>query len=306
MLYFVLQFVYLTYMFGYFFFRILVALFAVLPFKVIYAIADFISWLLYGVVKYRRKVVESQLRKSFPDLDDESLRSITKASYTNLADIIVEAIKGFTMSESAFRKRYIFTNPELLDQYASGEKNILLAAAHYGNWEWAVISLPLWFQYPALGFYKPISNQYLEKYARKVRSRLGFMPIPIGQTSEYINKYKDQAAILLFITDQNNNSKKAHWVNFLGQETACPYGADKYARQLQDPVLYMHFERVKRGYYEIDLSVITDGNETLSEGIVTKRFMEILEQKLVKKPKNWLWSHKRWKRERSPEDRLIV
>ena len=293
-------------MFGYLFFRILVALFAVLPFKIIYKIADFISWFLYSVIQYRRKVVEAQLRKSFPDISEETFHSITKASYTNLADIIVEAIKGFTMSEAEFRKRYIFTNPGLLDHYASGGKNVLLAAAHYGNWEWAVISIPLWFPYPALGFYKPISNKYLEAYARKVRNRLGFIPVPVGQTSEYIAQYKDRAAILLFITDQNNNSRKAHWVNFLGQETACPYGADKYSRQLNAPVLYMHFDRIQRGCYSIDLSLITDGNEALPEGIVTKRFMKILENKLVHKPENWLWSHKRWKRQRSPEDKMIA
>lgn len=293
-------------MISYIFFRLFVFLFRILPFKVIYYIADFISWLLYKVIKYRRKVVEHQLRTSFPNLGNEELHTIAKKSYANLGDIIVESIKGFSMSEATFKKRYSFKNPELSNAYTSSGRAVILAAAHYNNWEWGAISIPLWFSDPSLGFYKPLSNKYMEKYARKIRGRFGFILVPIGNTSEYVNQYKDQAPTLIFVSDQYTHSKNAHWVKFLGQDTACPQGVDKYSRLLHAPVFYLHFERVQRGYYEISLEEITDGNEGLEEGVLTKRFMKTLEKDLIAKPENWLWSHKRWKRPRNADDNFIA
>lgn len=285
-------------MIGYIFFRAFVAFFAILPFKVIYKIADFTSWLLYKVIRYRRTVVETQLRNSFPLKSDEELQAIAKKSYINLGDIIVESIKGFSMSENEFRKRYIFTNPEISNQYTARGQSVILSASHYNNWEWGALTIPLWFSYPSLGFYKPLSNKYMEAYARKIRGRFNFILVPIGQTSEYIEKYKDQAATFIFVSDQSTWSKNAHWVTFLGQETACPHGIDKYYRMLNLPVFYLNFKRIRRGYYEVDLSTITDGTEILAEGEITQRFMKKLEEVLHEAPENWLWSHKRWKRKK--------
>lgn len=292
-------------MIAYIIFRIFVLLFSVLPFSVIYCIADFISWLLYRVIRYRRKVVETQLKTSFPNLSDREIQDITKKSYVNLGDIIVESIKGFSMSEDVYKKRYRFLNAESANQHTANGQGVILAASHYNNWEWGAISIPLWFSYPALGFYKPLSNTYLEAYAKKSRGRFNFILVPIGQTSEYIEKFKDKAPTLIFVSDQSTWSKHAHWVNFLGQETACPHGIEKYSKMLHIPVYYLHFERVRRGYYEIRLELLTDGKEHLAEGEITKRFMHTLEKDLQAKPENWLWSHKRWKRTRKPEEKLL-
>ena len=59
---------------GYFFFRTIVFLFWLLPFSIIYRLSDALAWLLYRVVKYRRKVVEEQLLRAFPDKNAAELQ----------------------------------------------------------------------------------------------------------------------------------------------------------------------------------------------------------------------------------------
>jgi KDO2-lipid IV(A) lauroyltransferase len=273
--------------------------FSFIPFNILYRLADVLKWLLFSVFRYRRHTVYQQLHMAFPKKSESEIDKIARASYQNLADIIVESIKGFTMSEQEFRKRYIFTNPEIAQKYAQEVKSTIQVGAHYGNWEWGAISYPLWFKAPVLGFYKPLTNEYMEEYGRKKRGRFKMELIPIGHTSEAFRQYGNDQATYVFVSDQSTWSDNAHWVTFLGQDTACPPGADKWGRHLECPVFYSDIQRIKRGFYEVTLHLLYDGKETLPPEEITIRYMKKLEDVLTYKPENWLWSHKRWKKKRS-------
>jgi Kdo2-lipid IVA lauroyltransferase/acyltransferase len=283
---------------GYLFFRFIVWIFAFIPFSLLYKIADFTQWLLFAVFKYRKKIVIQQLSISFPHMSDAEIDRIARASYQNLADIILESIKGFTMNEAEFRSRYKLANPELSESKTSNTRSTIHIAAHYGNWEWGAISYPLWFTGTVLGFYKPLSNRYIEKYGKVMRGRFDMLLIPISDTAKAFTQYANDGATYVFVSDQSTWSDKAHWVTFLGQDTACPPGADKYARQLHCPVFFIDIQRVRRGYYEVGITMLSDGKESLPEGEITARYMRKLEEIIVKQPENWLWSHKRWKKKR--------
>ncbi|PLX01850.1 MAG: hypothetical protein C0595_13200 [Marinilabiliales bacterium] len=54
-------------------------------------------------------------------------------------------------------------------------------------------------------------------------------------------------------------------------------------------------QRVKRGFYELELTVLADNPKELKDGEVTARLAAKLEEVIKKKPENWLWSHRRWK-----------
>ena len=283
---------------GYLIFRFIVWMFSFMPFGMLYKISDFTEWMLFSVFKYRKNVVIQQLRSSFPLKSEQEILKTARASYKNLADIILESIKGFTMTEAEFRKRYIFSNAELSLSNTHDTQSSIHIAAHYCNWEWGAISFPLWHRKPSLGFYKPLSNEYIEAYGKKKRGRFDLVLIPINDTANAFSKYANNGATYVFVSDQSTWSDKAHWVTFLGQDTACPPGADKYARQLRCPVFFTDIQRVHRGYYMVNHTVLTPGNESLAEGDITKRYMEQLEKIIIKCPENWLWSHKRWKKKR--------
>jgi KDO2-lipid IV(A) lauroyltransferase len=88
---------------------------------------------------------------------------------------------------------------------------------------------------------------------------------------------------------------KAYWINFLGRDTAFLHGPEKHAVTNNYVVMYIDVQRKKRGYYTIELSVLTDKPSQLSDGEITSRFAKKLESIIYKDPTNWLWSHRRWK-----------
>ena len=284
---------------GYLAFRGVVFLFWLLPFSAMYRLSNGVAWLMMNVIGYRKAFVSKQLRDSFPDKSSAEIDRIARASYLNLSDILLESMKGFSMSEADFNERFIFKNPELVHNSTEAGGNSMQMTAHYANWEWGVISVPLYLKRTIVGFYKPLSNPFIEKYGRKKRGQFGIQLVPIGETSTAFTRFADRPTAYFFISDQNTNSDKAHWVTFLNQDTACPYGGDKYARQYNLPTYYLDIQRIKRGYYEVTFEKFAINVPTLPEEEVTRRFMARLEKTIMAKPENWLWSHKRWKKKRA-------
>jgi len=68
------------------------------------------------------------------------------------------------------------------------------------------------------------------------------------------------------------------------------------ANQMDSAVVNASIYHVKKGYYEIELKVITKEPKKEEYGFITQSYIDILEQDIIKNPEYWLWSHKRWKK----------
>lgn len=283
---------------NYWSFRFSVLLFQLVPFWLLYFLSDVLSWQLYHIFRYRRKVVEQQLHNSFPQASEAQIQEWTRKSYHNLADIILESMKGFTMSTEQIMSRMNYKNTALLDKYRAKGQSFLLVAPHFCNWEWGVITLPLVLPHKTIGFYKPLSNISIENYTAQKRSRLGMQLAPTKTTAITFEQYKDQAACYIMMADQNPPSmQKSYWVNFLNQESACVIGPEKYARQYQLPIVLLRGRRTGRGNYDIVFTeLINPPYDTLAEGNITEVMMYEFEGVIAEQIPNWLWTHRRWKK----------
>lgn len=268
-----------------------------MPFWLMYGFSDFLYFLFFYVFKYRKKVVFHNLHSSFPEKSDDEIRTIAKKFYRHLSDILIEGIKGFKISKKQILKRHKLINPEFLNSYFERGQSVIVATAHYSNWEWGSLSGGLQSMYKLIGFYKPLNNKYVDNLLKKSRATCGMSLISIYETYKTFIKHQEDVFAYILASDQSpSNYKKAYWVDFLNHETACLHGIEKYARLLNYPVLYIHIYRVKRGYYEIKIEKILDNPSEYKEGEITKLYMNHLEKIITEKPYEWLWSHKRWKK----------
>ena len=64
-----------------------------LPMWVLYIISDILYLIAYKILGYRKKVVQNNLKNSFPDKTESELEKIKKKFYRHFFDIIVETIK---------------------------------------------------------------------------------------------------------------------------------------------------------------------------------------------------------------------
>ncbi len=279
-------------------FLFFVALIGIIPFWFLYRFSDFMYFLMRAL-GYRKSVIESNLKRCFPDKDDAFYKNLRAKIYHNLTDILIEGIKALSMSRRQINRRHKILNPELLEDAELKNKSIIAVTGHYGNWEWGSMSASLQSGRKIVALYKPLSNKYIDKILmNKARKRSGTHMLSIYETSQGFEKYAPQNAVFLMAADQSparGQKDRAYWVDFMGIKTAFLHGLEKYARKYDLPIVYIDIERIKRGYYEINLETLVASPKEMPEGEITALFAQRLEKQIRNKPENWLWSHRRWK-----------
>jgi Kdo2-lipid IVA lauroyltransferase/acyltransferase len=278
------------------FFLVTVGLIGILPFRLMYAFSDFLALMLRKVFRYRYEVVIENLNKTDLQLSDNERKELIREIYRNLSDILLEGIKSFSMSRSCVIRRHKLLNPEILDPFFREGRSIILVTGHIGNWEWGSLSAGIQTPYRIVGFYKPLKNKFINKVTGRSRSKFGTILAPIRQTSLSFDKYREVPTMFLMAADQNPvKVELSHWIPFLGRPTAFLHGPEKHARSNNYPVIFTTIDRVKRGYYELRLSLLSENPAEQDPGVLTKVYVEKLESVLRQTPHSWLWTHRRWK-----------
>lgn len=271
-------------------------LIGILPFRILYLFSDFARFFLHRIIGYRKKVIVQNLERCFPEKSKKEIDRLVSKSYKNLTDVMVEGFKGFTMSRKQMVKRHRIINPEILETYQGPAKSFITTPCHYGNWEWGAMAPSLQLDYQIIALYTPLSNPYLDRFVRKNRSRTGTLLASTRETSKIFDAFSDKRSVFIMAADQSpSKPEKAIWVDFLGQKTAFLNGPEKYARSKNIPVLFVDIQRVKRGFYTLELSFTSKNPKETEPGEITALYAKKLEEVIRKKPENWLWSHRRWK-----------
>ncbi len=272
---------------------------SIMPYPLLYLHSDFAFLMIYHVVGYRKKVVLKNIQNSFPEKSPEEHKKIMRKFYRHFCDLILESLKGFTISKKQLDKRFKLRNPEVSDAFFEKGQNLVMVGGHYNNWEILALGIGYQMKHLPIGIYKPLHNKYFDEKMKKTRQRFGLKLCPMKETKAHFMGDHGKPNGIIFAIDQTpSNTKKCHWMEFLNQDTPVFFGAEKYAREFDRPVIFCTIHKVKRGHYEAELEVITDTPNELPHGAITEMNTQRLEKDIIEKPEYWLWSHRRWKHKR--------
>lgn len=269
-------------------------LMSLLPFWVLYFFSDCLYCVLYYLIGYRRKVVQENLRNSFPEKTDTQRKKIEKEYFKYLADLMVETIKMITISKADLQHRVKLTNPEVMQRYVAENKSVTAVAGHYCNWEWAGLEFST--ESRLFFIYKPLSNKMFDDFFIKVRSRFGGVAVPMKQTMRTMVAHKNEFTVTVFAGDQTPIQADANYfTNFLNQPTAVFLGIEKIAKLINSTVIFYDMKRVKRGFYEYTIVPLVEEAKSSEPYQITEAHVKYLEMMINREPQYWLWSHRRWK-----------
>jgi len=267
-----------------------------LSWKNIFRISTALSWLLFDVAGYRKKVIHENLKNSFPDKSAEELEVIAQNFYIHFTDLILETIKFRTSSPDVIRDRLQGDLTIVNDLYKQNKSAIFLMG-HRGNWELANLFSSLEFSHDCIVVYRPLQNIVFDKWFLDYRTRFGAKLVPMDKIFKELLTPREKPFVVVLANDQSANPKTAFWTKFLNQDTGIFRGVEAIARKLNLPVLYAEFSKVenKRGYYHVDITTITEKPKEVPVNGILEKQIQILEQDIRLQPHNWLWSHRRWK-----------
>lgn len=270
---------------------------SILPFRLFYLVSDAVCFLVYRVIGYRKKVVRGNLELAFPEKNKDELDRIEKRFYTHMVDLFLEMIKSMTISKEEMLRRFQYTNIELLHKYEQEGKSIIMLAGHYASYEW-LMSLGYVIQHEGHAIYAPLSNKYFDRLVRRIRSRHNAFLVSRYKAIETIQSHlkNNTLAIYGFANDQSPQPHKAHyWRPFMGVTVPVFTNAERLAKKLDMTVMYIGVEKVKRGYYQATLKLLSDDPKSVPDYKITDEYTDLLEAQIRKDPAYYLWTHNRFK-----------
>ncbi len=270
---------------------------SILPFRMLYLFSDCVYVLIYYVIGYRKKTVNSNLRLVFPNKTENEIKIIRKKFYHHLCDMFLEMTKTMNISENELKKRFKIINPDEFRRLESINKSIILIFGHYASWEWSIV-IQNYINFEGLAVYKQLANPYFDKLVRAIRSKFNTTLVSTKETVGFINTLESNniRSITGFISDQSPRlTKGVYWNKFMGINVPCFTGAERLAKKLDFTTVYLKVTKVKRGYYEAEIITLAENSNAYPDYKLTDLFLTELEKQIYETPEYYFWTHKRWK-----------
>lgn len=272
---------------------------SLLPFPLLYLLSEGIYFLIYRVLGYRKQVVLTNLRNSFPEKSEGELKDIASRFYRWFCDLTLETLKTLTISKKAVRERVSFEGTEILEEYATKKQSVVLVLGHFGNWEFAGARYSQEKNIPQLYvIYHPLHNKGFDRLMYHMRTRHGTKLYTMQETSKSMFRDRHLLTATAFIADQTPSPERAYWMEFLHQDTPVFLGTEALAKKLGYPVMYISITRPRRGYYRMVVERLVTDPKNTREGEITEVHTRRLERDIQDHPDLWLWTHRRWKHKR--------
>jgi KDO2-lipid IV(A) lauroyltransferase len=267
-------------------------------------VLDGFGWVAYFVVyrllRWRRGLAATNIANAFPDMSAAERDVILQQSYRNLGRFLAEALWGWNASAEALAARVHIVNPELLTRFTSRGQSVVLLAAHFCNWEWLLLTAGIVFKLPIDAVYKPQRLKGVDEFLRARRARFGGNPIPHQSFMFEVMKRRNDVRAYALVADHTpKHNEEKHWTRFLNQDTAFFVGADKIAKILKAPVIYVAMRRESPGRYSVELRLVAEPPYDRDSGPeIVERYARMLEEEIRRSPADWLWLHRKWKYKR--------
>lgn len=279
-------------------------LFSLLPLRVLYLLSSSAAWILRVVVKYRRKMVEENLKMTFTNVGEKERKIWSKQFYSHLCDTFIEAVKLLHISDKEVDGRVKVFGTEVVEKAIAEGHSVVVFLGHYGNWEWVTaVSRHFKDNVSMVQIYHPLRDKVFDRLMLKIRSRFGSESIPMANTFRRLVEIERDGGRFVagFISDQRPmNKHTGSWTKFLGIDTDYIIGGEIIGDRMKCRYIYLDVEPKKRGHYDLtfkEIKPLEDGQEYP----YTRSYLKMLENTIRRNPPYWLWSHNRFKHKREAE-----
>lgn len=282
----------------------IVSLFKGVPPKAVPLLGLAIGWVLYRVVRFRRRVVTSQIELAYGhSLSASELCRLVRDHYRHLGMLAVELLRlPGARRDRDLEQRLRIHGLRHLDEAIGQGRGVIVISGHCGNWEMCGLAMAR-KNYNVTAVGKEMTTKAGESFRELIRDKNGIPTIPRRNSLRKILKALKNQALVVFMIDQNMTAEEGVFVDFFGHR-ACTLTAAAVLAERTGAAVVPGFtwrdEDFMTHHCEIrppcDLSAI-DGSGSRAERVqrLTQHFNHELEAMINQHPEQWMWIHKRWR-----------
>jgi KDO2-lipid IV(A) lauroyltransferase len=253
----------------------------------------------YRPLGIRRDVVTRHLAACFPGLDERDRAALARQSYEHLGRVAMESALLSRLGPESLR--VLVERVEGWDVIERGRargKGIVLVAGHLGNWELsgaflAAMGLPL------AAVAKHQLNPLVDAFVNRTRRRLGMLVVFDDEAVRKLPRLLKEGYGIGLLADQAGRGAATH-VPFFGRPARTPRGPAVFALRFGAPLVYVVALRQPNGRFVLHLEEVdvkSTGNLEADVDVTVTQFTDVLEKWVRCYPGQYLWAHRRWKRQ---------
>ena len=283
----------IKYFFQFIFIIIFFSLFKLLGLRISSAIGGKIFEII-GPLFRSTNLIHSNIKKAFPDINLKDLNNITKLMWNNYGRVFAEYmfIKDFRTDRSSSKIK--IEGQEILDKIKREGKPVVFISGHFSNFELMAMHIEK-SGIKLSAIYRPLNNIFLNKIMERIRKKYickNQIKKGIGGMKKLINLKKDNYSTALMIDQRVSQGIVSNFFNHKALTTTVPA---QLVKKYRIPVVPIFIERINDINFRIVIKNPVNFNNDLSIKDITERLNRILEQMILFKPEEWIWSHNRWK-----------
>ena len=268
-------------------------LIARLPWTLQRALGRGVGWLAFHLAGTRRKAAEVNLALCFPDESPQWRQRLLRDSFDALGVGVFEFARAWWGSIEAITPQVEIEGLEHLKQLQAEGRGVLLVSGHFMTLE--MCGRLLCQHVPLAGMYRRHRNPVMEWAVKK--GRLGYATAmfaneDIRATVRHLKK----GGFLWYAPDQDMRGKESVFVPFFGQPASTITATHQFAR-LTGCAVVPYFHRRVGGRYL--LKIAPPLPDFPSEDVVadTAAVNRAIEDMVREAPAQYLWIHRRFKRQ---------
>ena len=258
-----------------------------------------------GPLTGRHRVAMSNLKLAFPEKSDAELQSIALGMRGNMARLLAEYVfleKIFDYDPHAAEPGLIeVEGSEIFEKLVEEKKPRILFTAHAGNFELLPICAAT-FGLEVTALFRAPNNPYIAKKVLEARRTTmgGLIPSKAGAVWSLAAVLEERGNVGMLVDQFFQNGAD---VTFFGRSALTSPLLPRLARQYDADIYPARCIRLPGGRYRLQLFEKVDLPRT-AKGKVDinascQLLNDIVEGWVREYPDQWMWFHKRWKREKN-------
>ena len=251
--------------------------------------------LLHVVLVGRRRVARRNVALCFPELSPPTREALVAGSFRELGIGLFEFIRAWWGTLDALPRHTRVLGLEHLQAARTGGRGVILLSGHFVTLE--ICGRLLCQHAPIAGMYRPHAQPVMEWAVRRGRMRYASAMFSRDALRPALRHLKD-GGILWFAPDQETRRGDSVFVPFFGQLAWSLTSTHQLARLSGAAVLpFRHRRRDDGRGYEIELGPPLQDFPSADPVADTARVMAEVEAMVRAAPGQYLWIHKRFKRQ---------
>jgi Kdo2-lipid IVA lauroyltransferase/acyltransferase len=246
-----------------------------------------------------KHIIEQNIKIGLGQLDKKKESEIINGMWSNIGRTFAEYVflKNFKFNKNSFDHIKI-NGINYLDEIKTSNETVIFYSAHLANFELMAMELDK-FGIKCAAIYRPLNNFFLNPLMEYLRRKY-ICPnqIPKGRMGmrEIINKVKNGYSVALMVDQRVSEGPRTLFFNKPAHTTTIPA---QLALKYNCKLVPISLERKEGSNFEMTIHEPykikkTENHESDTKNI-TLKINQVIEKMILENPKQWIWSHNRWK-----------